>query len=525
MSALNEKRNARAAEVVEDIKSRCTLYLDLPPSCIREVPGNLGYFVIGTYYLEDSADVHSTDIEHEEKDNVASDHTQLDGNVPHEESMIEEDETVITDSPHEEAESRTVQRQERRGSLVLIRVDDRSDNIKTLYTLPTPSAVLDISFNPYNPRSFHVVSSTGTFSTYTLIYPIRIQDAELSYSPIQHVLTQSLFPESTLITSIRILHQLVVLTTSTSIVTLFHLKAPGKHLEPLVPLGDSLTTHSGLEAWCILPICRTDSSTVIFSGGDDSLLKCSPGPPTTMPATQHERQAGETKSWSSMNGGATRQWKLHSAGVTALAQPSLFFCTTCGAMRVLGQGDLVSSGVFCHDTYVGCHSMTSQQEDPVIITGSYDEHIRVIDTATNRGVRAELRLGGGVWQIEPLPSTMQVKPGSNHSLSTIRSDRATWGSIKAYWLVSSMHAGAAIVESTYDGARDEWELKLVARFEEHESMCYASTGWSVNPPNIEQGIVSTSFYDRRVCFWRWKPKLELATASHGFEAQRESTGQ
>lgn len=83
-----------------------------------------------------------------------------------------------------------------------------------------------------------------------------------------------------------------------------------------------------------------------------------------------------------------------------------------------------------------------------------------------------------------------------------------------------MHAGTRIVQvireekkekdDDDDGQEDEWRFHVLAKFEEHESMNYGS---DVQPElkkekkkdreekESKKKIVSTSFYDRRLCLW------------------------
>lgn len=56
-----------------------------------------------------------------------------------------------------------------------------------------------------------------------------------------------------------------------------------------------------------------------------------------------------------------------------------------------------------------------------------------------------------------------------------------------------------------DDDEEEWKFHILAKFEEHESMNYGS---DVQPDLKEKKeekekkkIVSTSFYDRRLCLW------------------------
>lgn len=72
-------------------------------------------------------------------------------------------------------------------------------------------------------------------------------------------------------------------------------------------------------------------------------------------------------------------------------------------------------------------------------------------------------------------------------------------------LASCMHAGAKILEVRRREGR-KWQINVLAKFVEHESMNYASDG---RPRYGERGIegstvVSTSFYDKRICVWETK---------------------
>lgn len=76
-----------------------------------------------------------------------------------------------------------------------------------------------------------------------------------------------------------------------------------------------------------------------------------------------------------------------------------------------------------------------------------------------------------------------------------------------------MHAGTRIVQvekkKKEDDDEEEWRFHVLAKFEEHESMNYGS---DVQPDlkkekkkeekeRKKKKIVSTSFYDRRLCLW------------------------
>ena len=114
----------------------------------------------------------------------------------------------------------------------------------------------------------------------------------------------------------------------------------------------------------------------------------------------------------------------------------------------------------------------------------------------------EMGLGGGVWRVKVLRN------------STIRTVD-TWG-FSATLLVSCMYAGAKVVEiKGVAGKGDEglergvleWTSREVGRMEEHESMCYAcdaqAPGDDSGDRNGDRMVVSCSFYDKRLCLWKW----------------------
>lgn len=64
-----------------------------------------------------------------------------------------------------------------------------------------------------------------------------------------------------------------------------------------------------------------------------------------------------------------------------------------------------------------------------------------------------------------------------------------------------MHAGARIVEIRKDGD-GQWQIEVLAKFEEHKSMNYGS---DVQPgAGTLKTIISTSFYDKLLCLWRYE---------------------
>ncbi|KAL2008928.1 hypothetical protein VTN00DRAFT_7122 [Thermoascus crustaceus] len=130
---------------------------------------------------------------------------------------------------------------------------------------------------------------------------------------------------------------------------------------------------------------------------------------------------------------------------------------------------------------------------PLLLTGSYDEFLRVYH-ATRRGeVLADTRLDGGVWRLQFVGAPME----SGNTLSFLV-------------LASCMHAGARVLRVTRrsESADEvgEWDIEVLAQFTEHESMNYASGIWRGDEGGAVDSngkrkllCVSSSFYDRRVC--------------------------
>lgn len=187
--------------------------------------------------------------------------------------------------------------------------------------------------------------------------------------------------------------------------------------------------------------------TTLYSGSDDSLLKYTSCALSASPVN------GTDVQFNPLSG--TCKLADHNAGVTAILP------TTAKGM----------------------------DGGRIVITGSYDDHIRVFsisDPGELSGRRqvtriAEKNLGGGVWRLKLVSHT------SNGQQWNIRV------------LASCMHAGARVIDICYISS-GACEIKTAARFEEHKSMNYGSDFQ-------QQGsllCVSTSFYDKLLCLWEVK---------------------
>ncbi|KAH0369902.1 WD40 repeat-like protein, partial [Aureobasidium melanogenum] len=203
--------------------------------------------------------------------------------------------------------------------------------------------------------------------------------------------------------------------------------------------GKEILVHE-LEAWTL---AFSHTGKEVWSGGDDATLRFStlpPFPPSPSTSTSTSEQEEDF---------LPTQWqdrRAHNAGVTAI--------------------------------------LPLPHEPNILITGSYDDHIRIFSCPQigRKQVLSEENLEGGVWRLKLLTSAPQEG--------------------KYVVLASCMHAGTRIVAVTRDENGD-WGIEVLARFEEHKSMNYGSDVQPGSADGGEQTIVSTSFYDKLLCLWRF----------------------
>jgi diphthamide biosynthesis protein 7 len=147
----------------------------------------------------------------------------------------------------------------------------------------------------------------------------------------------------------------------------------------------------------------------------------------------------------------------------------------------------------------------------IVLTGSYDEHVRVLDLNTRRVITERRISGGGVWRLEALDSSTYQRSMNDVAKRQSFSDRGenidTEMGVKV--LVSCMHAGTRVLEVSY--SKGEFVINVVAAFCQMSSMNYASAVAPRDETSDTYDIVSTSFYDRKVCLWRYSAKPTLVT--------------
>jgi diphthamide biosynthesis protein 7 len=219
----------------QQIVSRQSLMLDLPPSCLEFSPLYPSYFLVGTYNLQKS------------------------------------------DKEEEEAHQSSEVPQKRNGSIVVYNLV--CEDIVILHTEERPSAVLDLRFQIYPGKQDIVgaVSSTGTLEVFRFA-------ASHSASPnLTHLSTLRIpgIEQDVLFLQLAWHHSIpdtVAITTSQGGV---HILQLGPNYATSKATNDPIITHT-LEAWCVAiwpnmstlhQSDNTPSSFTIYSGGDDSVLQ------------------------------------------------------------------------------------------------------------------------------------------------------------------------------------------------------------------------------------------------------------
>ena len=331
-----------------------------------------------------------------------------------------------------------------------------------IQTLAIPFAILNVHFCPITYRKpflLGVALSIGSVALYKLNKPAPSLYSSLEESPVYllHLRTIQYFEHNVLVTAFA-WHPTIIstvgLTLSSGEVAL-RSTTSGEDSQDIV----TLYSHD-LEAWTL---AFQREGIGLLSGGDDSTLRFQSlhshhkGYMSGTTLEEEEQGKDVLLSLSTYLKDENRPktcWtdkKIHDAGVTAILP----------------------------------------LKDDVVVTGSYDDHIRIIQipSISRRTVLAAMNLGGGVWRLKIVGNQTQV-PQENPD-----------GTVKVVLLVSCMHAGARLIEvaKAKDGT---WSLQVLAKFEEHKSMNYGSDFQPADEGG-ERLFVSTSFYDRLLCLWKF----------------------
>lgn len=265
-------------------------------------------------------------------------------------------------------------------------------------------------------------------------------------------------------------------------------------------------------AWIVewLPPDPTQPSSLLklITGGDDAAIHITQ-PTKSTPAPKLQSQANEV---------AEEVVEEEELEESALHPIDLIHQTTARKSNT----NIILSDFKIHTAGVTAILLLGQD---ILVTGSYDQFLRILSIPVlgqapprrKWQVLADKDLEGGVWRVQVLDSfsaTSLTKSGDGDGVR--ERGRKRW-----LLLVACMHAGVAIVEVSHSYSRsptsgheldprdhemgdEKWSIEILARFEEHASMCYAVCAKQLSVRKSGNKVwrtVSTSFYDRLVCVW------------------------
>ncbi|GLI76859.1 hypothetical protein PoHVEF18_005137 [Penicillium ochrochloron] len=344
--------------------------------------------------------------------------------------------------------------QTKTGSVQLWKLDPNTNNLSLVQKVSLPYAVFDLHFHPRDRSKFAIASSTGCIS----LYGVSATERSLHQIWTKQVHDDASIPALFLAWAPENWFSQAdadgfVVTFSDSRTTVFGTSKDITDESAIAEWG-SFEARQMIEVWFValaaMQVSRNDESKMdtipfMFTGNDFGSLH------TRRFESHDTKEQDDDEPLANLLLEHDDRARHHTAGVTSILPLPV---------------SLVDDA-------------------PILLTGSYDEGLRVYH-ATRRGeVLAEQGLGGGVWRLQLLDTRESD------------SDR------QFLVLASCMHAGTRIVRVTQSQQDEtaEWGIEVLAEFTEHESMNYASDVWKGSKPS-ELLCVSSSFYDRRVCVWR-----------------------
>lgn len=377
-----------------------------------------------------------------------------------------------------------------------------------IYTKELPYSILDLHFFKDTPY-FTVVTSNGIISTYVVEevetthslafqgaaknpnFEVRLKSSRDDFFCRKTWLTSFCWDDSPGTTNI------FVTTDGGQVyrVELSEDAAPNRKFTKVLEHTDY--------AWCC---AVAQEGGVIASGGDDSLLRLKSmyeetvhlGNPEQLemdiqkPQKTVEEVAKSIPKFFS-RAGEIREIKGHEAGVTAILP-------------------------------IAC---SPENEPCYFLTGSYDDHIRIwmvtLDTAypgapDKISCIKKFPLGGGVFRLKLLGGHTPIIPVESATVT-----------LRFKVLASCMYNGAKLLEISGGEASTDWDIKILAEVNLHKSMVYACDAQTISnsvqnlipdkegklvpiadeAPDAHRIFVSTSFYDKLLCVWRYRPEGKI----------------
>ncbi|KAL4960781.1 uncharacterized protein BDV14DRAFT_181898 [Aspergillus stella-maris] len=432
--------------------STTTIYLDQPPSCLQFCPASPNHFVAGTYLLSETK---STDENGEEQ--------------------------VIS--------------QKKTGSLQLWEIDEVKDELTQVSRYSIEAAVFDLQFkdrvgtsNAKSPSNiFAIATSDASVSLFTVSPESGftcLWTTSVHEDPSIPSLYLTWLPENWLPVSTHPGNSSgFAVTFSDGFTKVFSINetnpatnGEGNETEKVTELG-TYEAKQPIEIWFVATASYTtllDTSTTeggsaegslatpyLFTGNDYGSLTTRrfPDVSRTQPKSQIEGEGNDEN----------EDAEHEIAPILSTDDKALHH--TAGVTSILPLPIPLS------------HPLSSGS--PLLLTGSYDESLRVYHAAGRGKVLGELGLGGGVWR--------------SQFLNANEGEDGMWSFLV---LASCMHGGTRVVRVFIGGSEEEVGIDVLAEFTEHASMNYASDVWTGEGEGSEMRIVSSSFYDKRVCVWR-----------------------
>ncbi|RSM12911.1 hypothetical protein CEP52_002247 [Fusarium oligoseptatum] len=278
---------------------------------------------------------------------------------------LQKDDTQEAQEEDDESVAAAKTPQSRNGSLLVFKLN--GSELDLVQTVSQPSAILDLRFHPSKDSGniLAVISSTGTLAVF------KLDPTQNASSPLEHIATSGCddIGEDVLFLQCNwhpVIPRLIGVTTSTSSARLLLLDDNFCITEQYADLN----IPNSLEAWCIAFSPGTADSDLekaqvtAYCGGDDSMLRY-----TSCIWDTKDTDSPCEEPYMPMTIKGT-----HNAGVTAILPLPLFV----------------------------------KDHGRVVVTGSYDDHLRVFiihdlhDTFGMKRVELVLEenLGGGVWRLD-----------------------------------------------------------------------------------------------------------------------------
>ncbi|WEW59926.1 hypothetical protein PRK78_005408 [Emydomyces testavorans] len=388
---------------------------------------------------------------------------------------------LLTETPGEDS---STPKSNRTGNLQLFKFDPRLYHLSQVQQLSLDSAVFDFQFSPREPSLFAVALSTAVVSLYRIV---TVNDGSDSAAEILFVRSIHVHEDAKQLVlflawipyhgPVEAEHDTQGIKDGFAVsfpdgrVSIFCTRPGTEILDRDSLMSEIRLSGFPIEVWYVAfqlaPL--GDKQTPVLFAGDDM---------------HHVRgvsldQTASAEDISSLSWQIDDRGRYHDAGVTAILP------------------------------------LFTNEMGTILLTGSYDEHIRVYRFKTPCEVLACKNLGGGVWRLKLIES--KSSPGADIDIPLERQEGSKL-TCSYLILASCMHGGSRLLRITHSVSWEDsqcgegkWEIDVLAEFKEHQSMNYASDFYRGEKEETGEAdatteriifCVTSSFYDKRVCVWK-----------------------